>query len=118
MEKLYFADRVERFIALAPCVYLNRPPYSYEEVVEMFNKKINVDNEPYFSSLFGFPVPTKQLLHHYQIALQKRFQDFIPFDEFAGGKVTSDLVGLSKIDLVPLTLIAGSEDKLCNMDDL
>ena len=33
MEKEYFADRLEKFIALAPCVYFNRPPYTYDEVV-------------------------------------------------------------------------------------
>ena len=41
MEKEYFADRIERFIALSPCIYFNtdyKPPGTYEAVVDMFDK--------------------------------------------------------------------------------
>ena len=118
MEKEYFADRLEKFIALAPCVYFNRPPYTYDEVVQMFSKKFNEDKEYHFDTLLGQPIPANNLLYNYQVSLEKRFQHFIPFEDYFNGKKESELVGLQKIDRVPLTLIAGSKDDLCNMDSL
>ena len=43
----------------------------------------------------------------------RRFQDFIPFDEWEDGERKSNLVDFSKMDKVPLEFIAHKDDECC-----
>ena len=53
------------------------------------------------------------VFYYEQLAVAKRFQEFIPIEKYAGGQHISPLVDYGKIDRVPVSIIVPLMDGLC-----
>ena len=118
-EESYFASRVSKFIAIAPCIYTNEVKFfgqteSYDDAVRAFTK-LDEQNIYRFKS-FGEAVSVNDLLYFEQIRIEDRFQEFIPLDDYASGTRRSNQLSLASINQVPITMIAGTKDPICSND--
>ena len=76
MEEEYFAGKVSKFIAIAPCIYTAEMKFygntfSYDGVVQTFSKL--ADQRVYKVQSFGEPISVNDLLYFEQIRVEDRF---------------------------------------------
>ena len=118
-EESYFASRVSKFIAIAPCIWTSEVKafgntFNYGDAVRAFTK-LDEQNIYKFKS-FGEAVSVNDLLYFEQIRIEDRFQEFIPLGDYAAGTRRSNELSLSSINQVPITMIAGTKDPICSND--
>ena len=131
----WYADRVHRFVGLAPCHYY-REVYSFENQRLRFLKLNELGLHNYFGrdessvtmencvqiagpecdlvSINGFGLPVNSLMYFTQIALAGQFQESISLERWAAGELYSTPVNLSNIDRVPVSIVHPIQDEICD----
>ena len=123
-EEDFFIENVNQVVALAPCVYIESEFETKEQLTEVF--KQYEEEEIYWTTSQILPtLPDKKAkvsepmsvayqLHIQQIALEDRFQEFIPLDTYAASNETeSPLLDLREIRHMKINLIIPELDDVC-----
>lgn len=130
----FFAEHVNRLIAVSPCVF-NSPPLPYPDIAvylkDLREKGILFvpttlsisDYDPVAPRIdcakdeskdceyeAGYPVASQ--VYWAQIRQNERFQEPIPLDQWLRGEDVSPLVPLDRIQ-TPTSLMVGARDKNC-----
>lgn len=137
----YFAERVNRFIAMASTPIANAYCGEYEDQVKKFLRleELGVYNiggfdassatlDPVCSMIggsicdevrdleesFTAAKPVKLLMHAFQNCIAQRFQEPQSLEKWAAGEIYTPIVDYANIDRVPVTHIHPIEDTLCD----
>ena len=142
-EKEKFSDKVEQFIALAPCLKMDMGgERSKAEIAEWFqqnveqkgiqvlksdiegHQKIGCDLFDAYCPLQSAdftPVTMNQILYYAQLSyLPNQFEslltEFIPLADWKSSDSAADSISLSLIDYLPVSIVGAGEDLLCTAD--
>ena len=122
MDEDYYLQKVERVVALSPCMYENmtllRPggDLDYQGAVEFYEQK---QAEGDYTNLViegGARNSYKDLLYWEQISLEDRPQKFIPLEQYAAGERSSQAIDLGSIDQMMIVGLAGTQDDSCTIE--
>ena len=122
MDEEYYLPKVERVVALSPCMYENmsilRPggEMDYQSAVEFYKEQES--NGIYYYEIIEDSTPNsyKDLLCWEQISLEDRPQKFIPLSEYADGQRRSEEISLGAIDQMMIVGLAGTADESCSIE--
>jgi hypothetical protein len=119
LDQDYYADKIDKVIALAPCMYLemdqlrgNDAFLNYQGMVDFYEEK-KANSEWFVNPGFGMPNSYQDLLFWDQINVADRPQMFIPLEYFSNGLTESTEIALSAIDRTEIVMIAGTDDIIC-----
>ena len=134
----YYADKLHKFIALAPCIYLNERGYNDYTygIGALRNLGVWVMNGPNWEHdkkvickylgpsacmnamvISGQPQPIRSREWYAQIAVEGRFQEYAP--DYLYGERKQPLIGggLSELTEVPIHFIVGQDDSHCSLEN-
>lgn len=131
MEDYFFAQRVNRFIALAPCTkikpwFSNFPEwhktltaaglYAFDSSTKSGIAQPEINQ---IVNFFGLteefePVSVQAISHFLQIGHTDRFQEFSENFQYHG-RITP-LIDLGKIKEVPIYMLVAEKDEVCNAE--
>jgi hypothetical protein len=146
IEESYMADRVERFVALAPCVFGDLGRDTYQEIVEYYDTMMNkagvlysngsdeAENSVKICKAFGlaskeciiskFDIPLFHARNSHaspmfftMVHMYKNMIHPIYPDDYFSGDFEVEYVPLLNIDKVPITLMFMGGDTVCHMED-
>ena len=119
MDEDVYAGKINKVIALAPCMYLEMDNLrdggvlDYQGVVDYY--EIQEANSKWYYEIFpGHPVNSMQgLLFWDQIYTENRPQRFISLEDYSDGQRQSEAIELSNISRVQIVMFSGSNDNTC-----